>query len=497
MKHHEATPAKAEIYTRPLIAVSVVMALWAAACSAPADPQTVESTASPIVGGQETPPCAWPTTGNYTEDLGGGVSGNCTCTLIAPTVISLAAHCLDSSARGRQVTFADTVDGRNGKVVNITKCMAAPGGQSVSDFAFCVLSEPVDMPIIPVLFGCETSILKAGQDVVLVGFGNIDADTPSPNGHKRWVHAKVDKVNARSIDIGDPMHQNCFGDSGGPAFVQLADGTWRVFGATSTTNTPACASLGTWALIHPNVPWVEQQSGVDITPCFDAATAMWQPGPNCTGVPLNPEVTDGTWPNLCTESLMKSGPLASCGGATDAGSSVDAQADARRNDGGSGIDAGGAGAGGRSGTGGAAGSNGNGGGVGMGGGNAAGGAGGAGGTGRAGSGGVATTGGTSAVTSTTTGTAGQPGHDHPPATPDDVGGCSCRVASQREDRASPVLFLLACGLLARIRRARRSAYRGCTHRTAWNAPSKLGGGGDIWPVTRPWMRPVMQRSVTL
>jgi hypothetical protein len=457
MKSDAMTPATAEVFDVhgfSFVAAGVIAAMMLAGCSAPAESGALESTPSAIVGGQETPPCAWPTTGNYTEDLGGGVSGNCTCTLISPTVISLAAHCIDPKAASRKVTFGDTENpGRNGKVVSITKCTAAPGGQSVSDFGFCVLAEPVDMPIIPVLFGCETSILKQGQDVVLVGFGNINADTPSPGGHKRFVHAKIDKVNTRSIDIGDPTHQNCFGDSGGPAFVQLADGSWRVFGATSTTNTPACASLGTWALIHPNVAWVEQQSGVDITPCFDAASGAWQPGPNCSGVPLNPEVTDGTWANLCTESLLVSGPLASCGGATDGGPPpADAQADARRNDGGAGVDADAAGSGGRSGTGGGTDS---GGGAGTGGAN---GTGGAGGTRSTGVGGVATGGGgTGASTSTTSGTGGKGGGaTRVTASADDVGGCSCKLESRRQTPVSPWLLLLACGIAVRVRRGRVS-----------------------------------------
>lgn len=239
--------------------------------------------------------------------------------------------------------------------------------------------------------------------------------------------------------------------------MKLADGTWRVFGATSTTNSPACASLGTWALIHPNVAWVEQQSGVDITPCFDAASGAWQPGPKCSGVPLNPEVTDGTWPNLCTEQLMLSGPLASCGGATDAGPPVvDAQADARRNDSGAGVDAGSAG--GRAGSGGGAGTSG--GGAGAGGANATGGAGGNGGTGGNAGSAVATGGAGTGVTSTTTGSAGAStgrggSAPVPTAAADDVGGCGCRVGSKSGDRASPVLLLMACGIVARMRRARR------------------------------------------
>ena len=200
--------------------------------------------------------------------------------------------------------------------VAIEGCHEKGGQAADEDFAYCILNEAVtDVPIIPILYGCETQILKPKQDIVLVGYGNIDEDTESPNGHKRWVHAPVVKRFTKTIDLGDSNHTNCFGDSGGPAYVQLEDGTWRVFGATSTStviNNVACAANGTWAYIPYYVPWIEEDSGLDITPCYDS-DGTWNPGPDCQGIPTNPEVSGGTWAKMCTEKLKLSGPIASCG----------------------------------------------------------------------------------------------------------------------------------------------------------------------------------------
>jgi hypothetical protein len=257
---------------------------------------------------------------------------DCTATLIHPRVISLAAHCTVGIGP-REIVFGDTNDHGPLAVrrVAVQSCTARPNWDRVGeDFAFCMLAEEVsDVPIIPVLFGCEEKILTVGAPVVLVGYGNVDPNTPSPGGHKRAVQTMVAAMptDQRTIGLGDAFHGACINDSGGPAFVRLADGSWRMFGADGVTQA-ACASPGTWAYVPHYVAWAEQMSGVDLTPCHDAQTGQYTPGPSCANVPLNPEVSDGTWAHMCTEHLAVSGPLAMCGDpVVDAGI---APSDARR-----------------------------------------------------------------------------------------------------------------------------------------------------------------------
>src|SRR5262249_9803532 len=143
------------------------------------------------------------------------------------------------------------------------------------DFAYCVLKEAAnDVPIIPVLYGCEQAILKPGQEIVLVGFGATTAsDTPNIL-LKNWVKTEISSFQdgkSNSIILGDAMHNNCFGDSGGPAFVKLPDGTWRLFADASTTNvaTPdaraePCATPGRYGLLAALVPYIESRESLDI-----------------------------------------------------------------------------------------------------------------------------------------------------------------------------------------------------------------------------------------
>ncbi len=415
---------------------SLLLASWG--CSGQPAPEHLGERRHPIVGGQETETCSWPTAGHFVTKLSQNTQAECTATLVHPKMITLAAHCIDEGTPV-DVHFGDTRDHDDpGRSVAVESCHQKGGQQAGEDFAYCILAEPVnDVSIIPILYGCELDKLQEGATVALVGFGNIDEDTPSPGGHKRWVEAPVAKVETKTIDLGESGHSNCFGDSGGPAYIQMDDGSWRVFGATSTSyvvNNVACANEGTWALTPYYVPWIEEDSGLDVTPCFDA-DGTWNPGPTCLGVPKNPEVSTGTWAQMCRQTEQLSGPISSCGEPREP--------------------MGGGGAGGASGAAGSSGAGG--GGTGGAGGVGGGGAGGSGGD-LAGSAGIAggagvTQGGAAGVS--TVGVGGGSAIPLGVATASNqevTGGCGCRVP--RPAPSSSGLAALALLALARLRRRR-------------------------------------------
>ncbi len=285
-------------------------------CSGMPDGEPLAKRRHPIVGGEPTPSCGWPTAVHFVVSFGGGSQAECTATLVHPKLITLAAHCVDEGTPV-DVFFGDTRDHDGpGRAVDIQSCHVKGGQPAGEDFAYCLLEEEVtDVSIIPIMYGCELDLLEEDQRATLVGFGNVDENTPPPMGHKRWVEAPIVKLEEKTIDVGESGASNCFGDSGGPAYFQMPDGSWRVFGATSTSyvvDGVACANEGTWAFTPYYVPWIEEDSGLDVTPCY-VAEGNWDPGPNCGNVPLNPEASNGTWEQMCHQGETLSGPISSCG----------------------------------------------------------------------------------------------------------------------------------------------------------------------------------------
>jgi MYXO-CTERM domain-containing protein len=179
------------------------------------------------------------------------------------------------------------------------------------DFAMCRLAAPVEnVPIVLVIMGCELDILAPDVPLVTTGWGNAP---DGPNGIKRVVTMPIVEVFVDSsvITAGGGAVSLCGGDSGGGSFVQLDDGTWRMVAVSSSVlGTPCTDDQAALAMATNAVPWIEQTTGIDVTPCHDA-DGTWNPGAGCQAFPLDPATGGGAWPMCATGGLSEWG--ASCG----------------------------------------------------------------------------------------------------------------------------------------------------------------------------------------
>jgi hypothetical protein len=144
------------------------------------------------------------------------------------------------AADGQKFTFGESTASVS---ATATKCKAGAQGETglgtKNDWAYCVLDKEVTgVPYMPPLTQCEADkFLKPGVKIWLVGFGTTGS-SGAGGGIKREVEVPINSVGDGVVDVGLANGTGaCHGDSGGPAYIHLADGAndygWRVFGSTS------------------------------------------------------------------------------------------------------------------------------------------------------------------------------------------------------------------------------------------------------------------------
>jgi secreted trypsin-like serine protease len=250
---------------------------------------------SAIVGGDDVPAGKWPDTVAVL-----GTSGTCTGTLIAPDVVLTAGHCADLEPT---TVVANTTDYASGGVrVGVTRTVAYPKWESTYDVAVVVLAKPITA-VAPRRIGtsCTYQQFRDSTMVRIVGFGatNIDGTATSTKLREAMTAVTDPMCSAESgcnkevapggefVAGGTGNADSCFGDSGGPVYLETERGP-IVVGAVSRgvdNSASPCGSGGIYVRTDKIVQWIEETAGAEIAKddCAGSDYAYEEPAPQASG----------------------------------------------------------------------------------------------------------------------------------------------------------------------------------------------------------------------
>lgn len=208
--------------------------------SAPAA-ETTDTSNDEIIGGT-------PTTGDpaivalYGTKEGQEGGSLCTATLITPTVLLTAAHCVSPETVGEGVTFrallgANLTDATTPSPsipvseVHFDPEFSAQNLPNGHDIAVAILAQPHTATPIP-WNKKPLSQSLVGTKVRAVGYGLNDGFGQKGAGIKRQSQLKLNKFDTKLVSTGGFLNTICSGDSGGPILANV-DGKETVIAVNS------------------------------------------------------------------------------------------------------------------------------------------------------------------------------------------------------------------------------------------------------------------------
>lgn len=239
----------------------------------------------PVVGGEPAEADDYPST---VALMGPGPGGkwepSCTGTLVAPTVVVTAAHCLQDwwgnpipASQVRVVygyTEPESAPTSALRAVSTAKshpdynpwaATDADGMGKTNDIGIVVLTAPVDNGIVtPILPASDVdSTLVAGTDVHVVGYGVNNLSTQEGGILYKAVTPYIRHIQWEMLAGSPGNPDSCNGDSGGPAFV-MDGSTLFLAGVTSRAwkkTTVQCGDGGIYTIASEYLPWLESIGG--------------------------------------------------------------------------------------------------------------------------------------------------------------------------------------------------------------------------------------------
>ncbi len=193
-----------------------------------------------IVGGQPAPPGKFPWMAFVVDFLSENEVAACTGTVLTPTVVLTAGHCVvdehsgaTEPAEGFRVvtgtvnwTYPERQVSEVVRAIPYPKFVPGTARDGFGDAALLVLKEPTTAPPIPIATPANKRLLRVGTRGIIAGWGMTHFDQKEFTESLMWTRTVIASDRCEGlwgrlcvIDFPHGTSGACHGDSGGPLLV--------------------------------------------------------------------------------------------------------------------------------------------------------------------------------------------------------------------------------------------------------------------------------------
>ena len=288
---------------------------------------------APVIGGHDAVAGKWPDVAAINDSSG---EQGCTGTLIAPTVVLTAQHCLDINPSAVVIGATSLARPSEGEVIPVIRDVGYPNGFRSFDVAILILQRPSTITPRKIASGWASVDIKNGATASIVGYGAVDRDSLVYKDELQEAEVPITDADcttsvgcnalakpAGELGAGGMGIDTCEGDSGGPLYITSDLGTFLA-GVTSRgydDNQFTCSEGGIYARPDKIVAWIEKEAGVPVArgpePTYGALSAV-RGGAAETSIEANDPKSDShtfavtTQPMYGTAKVLSDGRLRVC-----------------------------------------------------------------------------------------------------------------------------------------------------------------------------------------